>query len=133
MAINFLQYLIALEPVNLFLYTWQMIPTLQIEETNRLILLFYFFCYKIEIFILPFNTTCLYFASSLSGALQTIDKYRTDKPDKAIFWHNVNQYLSIFEGFRFTFQNLCSCAILFLTIRHAHKITEKINHGKDNL
>ena len=32
---------IALEPVNVFLYTWQLIPTLQIEERNCLINLIY--------------------------------------------------------------------------------------------
>ena len=44
---------IELDTISMFLYTWQLIPTLKIEEKNTHIAKIYNYYYKISIWIVP--------------------------------------------------------------------------------
>ena len=59
---------IDLDPVSVFLYTWQLIPTLQIEETNSYLAKLYEYYYKFSIWTFPFGFIGLYFSYSVFTA-----------------------------------------------------------------
>ncbi len=56
---------IDIDPVNVFLYTWQLIPTLQIEETNSYLARIYKYYYKFSIWTVPFGFIGLYISNSV--------------------------------------------------------------------
>ena len=56
---------IDIDPVSVFLYTWQLIPTLQIEETNSCLAKIYKYYYKFSIWTVPFGFIGLYISSSV--------------------------------------------------------------------
>ena len=59
---------IYIDAVNVFLYTWQLIPTLQIEETNSYLARIYKFYYKFSIWTAPYGILALYVSSSVLNA-----------------------------------------------------------------
>jgi len=56
---------IDIDPVSVFLYTWQLIPTLQIEETNSCVAKLYKYYYKFLIWTVPFGVIGLYVTTSV--------------------------------------------------------------------
>ena len=56
---------IYIDAVNVFLYTWQLIPTLQIEETNSYFAKIYKYYYKFSIWTVPFGFLGLYVSNSV--------------------------------------------------------------------
>ena len=56
---------IDLDSVNVFLYTWQLIPTLQVEETNSCLAKIYKYYYKFSIWTVPFGFLGLYVGNSV--------------------------------------------------------------------
>ncbi len=60
---------IDLDAINVFLYTWQLIPTLQIEETNSCLAKIYKYYYKFSIWTVPFGFLGLYISKSFLLAM----------------------------------------------------------------
>ena len=54
-----------IDAVNVFLYTWQLIPTLKIEETNSYLARIYKYYYKFSIWTIPFGFLVLYVSNSV--------------------------------------------------------------------
>ena len=59
---------IEIDSVSVFLYTWQLIPTLQIEETNCCLTKLYKYYYKFSIWTVPCGALGLYFSLSVINA-----------------------------------------------------------------
>ena len=54
-----------IDVVIVFLYTWQLIPTLQIEETNSCLVKIYKYYFKFSIWTVPFGIIGLYVSNSV--------------------------------------------------------------------
>ena len=65
---DFLMYMIYLEPLNLFLYTWRFMRELEQEEKNHLIKNFYKWFPFISILILPVAFVCIVIAYTVETA-----------------------------------------------------------------
>ncbi len=62
-AINsLLAFAIYLDPVNVFLYTWQFLTTLEVEESNPILSRMYRWYRKISIWILPASLIVIFVA-----------------------------------------------------------------------
>ena len=57
-----------IDPVNVFLYTWQLLPTLQIEETNSWLAKIYKYYYRFSIWTVPFGFLGLYVGNAVLDA-----------------------------------------------------------------
>jgi len=59
---------VEIDSVTVFLYTWQLIPTLLIEETNSCLAKLYKYYYKFSIWTVPFGILGLYVSLSVFNA-----------------------------------------------------------------
>lgn len=72
-----LNFSIYLDPVGVFLYTWQLIPTLMIETKHRLLSKIYYYYHRASIWIVPITFLVLYV--SLSSIFATYFKLRSEE------------------------------------------------------
>jgi hypothetical protein len=114
---------IFIDPVNVFLYTWQFLPTLLIEESSTLMSKMYHWYRQISIWIVPTAFLGLYTGLVIVTG-KMFEYYSEGNLNEYIYWHYVYEiFLRIF-GYFTLIVNCLSCAILFLTIRHAYKLTK---------
>jgi hypothetical protein len=121
-----------LDPVNVFLYTWQFLPTLEIENSNTTMSKMYGWYRKISIWVVPAA-----FVGIFAGIVIAYGKYAQyyfgENTKETSYWFNVDSTLLKTMGYLTTTVNLISCTILFLTIRHAYKLTQKIAEFHENI
>ena len=65
LTINFTTFSINLDPLSVFLYTWQLIPTLESEEKSHQLVKVYKIYRKTSIWILPFVLISFYVSNSI--------------------------------------------------------------------
>jgi hypothetical protein len=114
-----------LDPINVFLYTWQLLPTLEIEEINTTLTKMYRWYRKISIWIVPASFISIFAGTVISFGLY-FKYYNDDNTEEASYWSNLYYAFSSTLGYSTTVVNIISCTILFLTIRHAYKLTKHV-------
>ena len=112
--------------MGVFLYTWQLLPTLQIETSHVLLSKIYKYYRKISIWIVPSIFFGLYFSFSL--LVVNKDQLESEgKEEQALNLSLVISRLFKAQGYLTTATNAISSVILIMTIRHANKVTKKQN------
>jgi hypothetical protein len=113
-----------LDPVNVFLYTWQFLPTLETEESNTTMSKIYRWYRKISIWIVPAAFVGIFVALEIVYG-RVYQYYLTGNAVEGFYWFNISVALIKTVGYMTTIVNFISCAILLLTIRHAYKQTQQ--------
>lgn len=123
---NLFNYAIVVDPVGVFLYTWQLLPTLMIECKEGLLAKCYRYYYKLSIWIMPLTFVGLYLSFSFLVANKKMldsSPQGNNNTEEAEKLSQVINALFKSQGYFTTTTNIISCIILFMTIRHAYQLT----------
>jgi len=103
----FLQTALFLEPINIFLYTWRFLQTLEAEERNQLIKAIYRWVAIITISLIPISFYCVYAALVIAD----MKSWNSVKGD------NIYYKLQPTIGYLALTSNLFACIVLLLVLR----------------
>ena len=102
-----LQTALFLEPINIFLYTWRFILTLQLEEQNVMVKRIYRFVSVVSIAILPLSFYCVF------AALVVIDPKTWYSQRATDIYYKLQSTI----GYLALTSNLFSCIVMVLVLR----------------
>ena len=123
-----LDYALLLEPVNMFLYTWRFLSTLERDEKHKTVKLIYRWFARITIFAVPLAFFSVYACYCIFYG-KVIESYEQDNKAELERNSNIVIGLSAAIGYLTTATNLTSCFLLFLVIRFAKKLTKTVENS----
>ena len=124
----FLDNLIFIEPLNLFLYTWCFLHQLEQEETNKTLKMVYYWFAKVSIVLIALCFYCI--VPTYIVELARYSYYHTDlRYEEAQHYKTIEQKLLRTMDVLALICNLVSCTILALVMRLLHKRTKSVEMG----
>lgn len=114
-----------LEPLNIFLYTWRFLATLEREEKHFLVRKAFHWSSIITGWTVPLLYYCIIVALVVTQTYYETNLINGDV-DEAAFWDDIVNGLHKFLGYLITFTNCLSCFITVLVIRFARKLTQPV-------
>lgn len=94
-----------------------------IETTNKMLYKVYYYYHKVSVWIVPIAFVCFYISLAILYAVVhqlTVNSEPTKADTLVDKTFKVNKAL----GYITTITNVLSCFILFMTVRHAYKLTQ---------
>lgn len=116
----------------MFFYTWQLLPTLIIETRSELLSKVYKYYQKISVLILPLAFIGLYIIISIFAG-KAVQLVKENQFAEAKHVLGMLDKLLTTQGYLTTITNILSCCILIMTIRHAYKVTQKMNEFHEQI
>lgn len=103
-----------------------------IETRNELLSKVYRYYYKVSIWIVPIAFVGLYISLPVLDAnyFQALDQDKQEEAD-----NYENKIFAVLKSIAYitTITNVFSCTILFMTIRHAYKVAQKLNEVEEKI
>ncbi len=113
-----------LEPLNLFLYTWRFLETLENEETNKTRKQIYHWFARISIWAVPISFIALFYTSVIFyGKYTESVNPQCAAPVIVDKYYQLTYGVSKGLGYLTTISNCIACIILFLVVRFVYRIT----------
>ena len=121
-----------LESLNIFLYTWRFLKTLEKEEKNKRIKTFYKYFGRVTICLLPAGFYAI-FAAYIYEDGRYLEYFFAKKYKQALNFKTKTDKLSAAIGYLTVTLNFISCVILAFVLRLVSKIAAPVKFGKEKV